>query len=90
VTPRLARWLLTTQDHTGSSEFILRQEDLAKLLGVQRTTIVEAFRVLTEQGAIASRRGRIKLLDRASLKLAACECYAGFIAKSPERRRVEA
>lgn len=77
LTPRLARWLLITQDRTGASEFKLRQEDLAKLLGVQRTTVVEAFQTLTKQGATSSRRGRVKILDRASLKLTACECYAG-------------
>lgn len=78
VTPRLARWLLTTQDRTGLSEFSITQEELAALLGVRRTTMVAACRELADHKGIVNRRGRFKITDRAVLKRETCECYAAI------------
>lgn len=75
VPARLARWLLMTQDRTGRDEFDLKQEDLAGLLGAQRTTINSVIRILSECDAVQSRRGRIRILDRGALGRQACECY---------------
>lgn len=75
VPARLARWLLMTQDRTGREEFDLKQEDLADLLGAQRTTINSVIRTLSDCEAVQSRRGRIRILDRGALGRQACECY---------------
>ncbi len=75
VTARLARWLLMSQDRTGRDEYALKQEDLAGLLGAQRTTINSVIRVLSEGAAVQSRRGRLRILDRDALLRQACECY---------------
>jgi len=76
VLPRLARWLLTLQERTGSSSFNLTQGEFASLLGVQRTTIVEAFKGLRLTGGLARRtRGRVVIRDRDALAAQACACY---------------
>lgn len=75
VTQRLARFLLTTQDRTGLSEFAMTQDEMAKLLGVRRTTMVMSCRELVTAGAIVNKRGRIGVTDRGILKTLACDCY---------------
>ncbi len=74
IEQRAARWLLTAQDRAGNN-IELTQEALAGLLGVQRTTVNAVVRVLQDEGMIATRRGSIKVTDRAGLKRRACECY---------------
>jgi len=74
IEQRAARWLLTAQDRAGSN-IELTQEAFAGLLGVQRTTVNAVVRVLQEEGLITTRRGAIKVIDRAGLKKRACECH---------------
>lgn len=74
IEQRAARWLLTAQDRAGDS-IELTQEALAGLLGVQRTTVNAAVRILQDEGLIGIRRGSIRVLDRAGLKRRSCECY---------------
>lgn len=74
IEQRSARWLLTAQDR-GGDRIELTQEELASLLGVQRTTVNAAVRILQEDGLITTRRGAIQVNDRAGLKRLACECY---------------
>jgi CRP-like cAMP-binding protein len=72
---RLARWLLMTQDRTGSRVLPLTQEYLSVMTGVQRTTISAVANRLRGGGLIRFSRGNIEILDRAGLEAAACECY---------------
>lgn len=74
--PRVARWLLTASDLTPGDRMRFTQEELASLLGVQRSTINEAAGELKARGAIAHGRGAIRILDRPKLEGVACECYA--------------
>jgi CRP-like cAMP-binding protein len=76
---RLARFLLQIQDRTHGTPVVnMTHEMLANVLGVQRTTVTAAAMELQQEGLIAYRRGRIELLDRAGLELAACECYGAI------------
>lgn len=75
IGPRLARWLLMTQDRARSASFHLTQEFLAYMLGVRRVGVTAAAGVLQRQGLIAYRRGEMHVLDRAGLEAAACGCY---------------
>ncbi len=75
VEARLARWLLQTQDRTGSETIPLIQEFLAQVLGVRRTTINLVVRTLHEAGLIRYRRGLIEIIDRNGLKNESCNCY---------------
>ncbi|MHB8513224.1 MAG: Crp/Fnr family transcriptional regulator [Actinomycetota bacterium] len=72
---RCARWLLMTDDRAGKEEFILTQDFLAYMLGVRRASVTTAIGPFRDDGIVAYSRGRLKILDRASLKQAACECY---------------
>jgi CRP-like cAMP-binding protein len=76
VRQRLCRWLLMTQDRLQSDILPLKQEHLAIMLAVQRTTVATAASALQKEGAIRSGRGRITVLDRHALKAGSCECYS--------------
>lgn len=74
IEQRAARWLLTAQDRAGST-IELTQDAFAALLGVQRTTVNAVIGTLQGEGLIATRRGLIRVIDRAGLKQRACECH---------------
>ena len=75
IVPRLARWLLMTQDRAYSDHFHLTHKLLAGILGVRRSGITIAAGVLQHQQLISYHRGDITVLDRPGLEAAACECY---------------
>ena len=75
VKQRCCRWLLQTQDRVGSREFLLKQEFLAIMLGVQRPTVTLVMRSLQDSGLITIKYGRIRVLKRRQLENASCECY---------------
>jgi CRP-like cAMP-binding protein len=75
VRQRCCRWLLQTQERVGSSEFPLKQEFLAIMLGVHRPTVTLVMGALQELGLIATRYGRIRVLKKKQLQDASCECY---------------
>jgi len=74
--PRLCRWLLQTHDCVDGDMIPLTQESLAQMLGVRRTTVTITARLLQSAGMIRYRRGLVRIVDRAALEDAACECYA--------------
>jgi len=72
---RCCRWLLMTHDRMQSDEFLLTQEFLAMMLGVQRTGVTAAAGGLQRAGLIRYRRGNVTILDRRGLMRRSCECY---------------
>jgi CRP-like cAMP-binding protein len=72
---RLCRWLLASQDLSGSNELRSTQEFLSQMLGVNRGSANQAAGSLQRAGLIRYRRGRITILNRAGLEAATCECY---------------
>jgi CRP-like cAMP-binding protein len=76
IGPRLARWLLMTQDRANSDRFRVTHEFLAYMLGVRRVGITTAAVELQRQGLIRYQRGDITILKRRRLQKAACSCYA--------------
>jgi CRP-like cAMP-binding protein len=76
LSQRCCRWLLMTHDRMEGDEFLLTQEFLAMMLGVQRTGVTIAASRLQDAGAIRYRRGVVTILDRRALESGACECYA--------------
>ena len=72
---RCRRWMLMTHDRMASDAFLLTQEFLAMMLGVQRTGVSEAAGGLQRAGLIRYRRGVVTILDQRGLRQRACECY---------------
>jgi hypothetical protein len=59
--------MLMTHDRMQSDEFLLTQEFLAMMLGVQRTGVSVAAGALQRAGLIRYRRGVVTILDRRGL-----------------------
>jgi CRP-like cAMP-binding protein len=76
IEPRCCRWLLMTHDRMQSDEFLLTQEFLAMMLGVQRTGVSTVAAALQRAGLIRYKRGKVTIIDRAGLIRRSCECYA--------------
>lgn len=72
---RCCRWLLMTHDRMQSDEFVLTQEFLAMMLGVQRPGVTLAASGLQRDGLIRYTRGNVTILDHAGLVKRSCECY---------------
>jgi CRP-like cAMP-binding protein len=72
---RCCRWLLMTHDRMQSDEFLLTQEFLAMMLGVQRTGVSAAAGALQRAGFIRYKRGNVTIINRRGLERRACECY---------------
>ena len=75
VDQRMARWLLMVRERIESDELELTQQFLAEMIGARRTTVTEVAGILQRAGLIEYARGRVRVLDRAGLEAAACECF---------------
>jgi len=73
---RCCRWMLMTHDRMQSDDFLLTQEFLAMMLGVQRTGVTAAAGALQRAGLIRYSRGNVTIIDRRGLIRRSCECYA--------------
>jgi CRP-like cAMP-binding protein len=77
VHPRFNRWLLECQDLAGGMPVMpLKQEFLAVMLGVSRTTVTRIALEAQKRGLLKYIRGSVEILDREGLERGACECRA--------------
>jgi CRP-like cAMP-binding protein len=72
---RLARWLLHSRDRFDSDELPLTQTFLCEMLGVRRTTVTLAAKILQKAGLVSYVRGKISITDRKGLEAVSCDCY---------------
>ena len=75
IEARLARCLLRCRALLRNEEIPLTQDAIADMLGVRRTSISLVAGTMQNAGLIGYRRGRIRVLDKAGLEAAACECH---------------
>ena len=75
IGPRLARWLLMTQDRARADNFHVTHEFLAYMLGVRRVGVTMAAGALQRSGLIKYHHGNLSVIDRSGLEAAACGCY---------------
>jgi len=72
---RLCRWLLETRERAGATaDLAITQENLANLLGVQRTSVTFIIAALQAEGAVQTRRGRLLIREPRALEARACSC----------------
>jgi CRP-like cAMP-binding protein len=73
---RCARCLLHAHDRTGGGDAVqMPQARLALMLGVRRQTLSAVTKSFQTRGIVRLEPGCIRVLDRAGLERAACECY---------------
>jgi CRP-like cAMP-binding protein len=75
VEQRCCRWLLSTQDRTGTPELEITHDFLAQMLGVRRASVSDVLRPLQDEGMIRASRGKVTIIDAKRLTSASCECY---------------
>jgi CRP-like cAMP-binding protein len=73
---RMSRWLLMMHDRAEGEALPYTHEFLSHMLGANRKSVTLAAQSLQTAGLISYHRGKIKVLDRAGLEKASCECYA--------------
>jgi CRP-like cAMP-binding protein len=75
IGPRIAKWLLMSQDLAQSSNFLMTHEFISLMLGVRRVGVTTTAADFRRRGLIEYHRGKMQILNRVALKAAACSCY---------------
>jgi CRP-like cAMP-binding protein len=96
VEARMCRWLLEIDDRSRGGRFPMKQELLARMLGVRRTTVTLVAKRLQQAGAFRWRRGYVHVLRRDLIVDRSCGCYerlrlcAERMVREPSRQQAKA
>ena len=77
IEERLARWLLMCSDRLAGEDIAMTHEFLSLMLNVRRAGVTLAIQSLQGAGFVQSRRGLIRIVDRAGLAEFAGDAYTG-------------
>jgi CRP-like cAMP-binding protein len=73
---RLCRWLLQVIDNSDDPDIVITQDNLARMLGVNRARLNEALKSLHALDADArTQRGVLTIIDANLILERACDCY---------------
>jgi CRP-like cAMP-binding protein len=75
IEQQLCRWLLINHDALQTKTFNVTHERISNILGVRRESVSLAAGKLQDSDLIRYSRGRIELIDRNGIEMAACQCY---------------
>jgi hypothetical protein len=64
-----------SHDRIGNTTLPLTQEFLSQMLGTRRASVTVAAGILQKAGMIEYSRGSVRIVSRANLEEAACDCY---------------
>jgi CRP-like cAMP-binding protein len=76
IEERLARRLLMCHDRVDGDDLVATHEFLSLMLGVRRSGVTEALQSLEDRGMISTRRGQVRVVDRAKLEAVAGDSYS--------------
>jgi CRP-like cAMP-binding protein len=94
VEGRVARWLLELHDRSGDNRIPLKQETLAQMLAIRRTTVTLVAGNLEKEGVLTCGRGYMQIVNRDELQRRSCECYGrikGYVERlhtTPQREAI--
>jgi hypothetical protein len=71
----ISRWLLELHDRSGDSKIPLKQDTLAQMLAIRRTTVTMAAGNLEKDGVLICGRGYMQIVSRDALQRRSCQCY---------------
>ena len=72
---RLCSWLAIASDLVQSTDLVCTQQNVAEALGARRATVTIELGALQRQNVVRCERGKIRILDRASLRKRSCDCF---------------
>ena len=74
IDQRAAKWILAASERTGDDVVPFTHEELAGMLGAGRSHTTRVLQEFRSAGLIETRRGSVRVRDRAALKKLACNC----------------
>jgi CRP-like cAMP-binding protein len=72
---RLCSWLAIATDLVQNTDLVCTQQNVAEALGARRATVTVELGTLQRQHVVRCERGKIRILDRASLRKLSCDCF---------------
>jgi CRP-like cAMP-binding protein len=75
VEGRISRWLLELHDRSGDNRIPLKQDTLAQMLAIRRTTVTLVVGNLENDGVLVRGRGYMQIVSRDELQRHSCDCY---------------
>ena len=75
IEQRTAKWIMSAMERTNGEEAVpLTHEQLATMLGVNRSYASRVIQTFKAAGVLETRRGSILVRDREALRIRACRC----------------
>ena len=74
IEQRTAKWIIAAMERTGGDVVVLKQEQLAQMLGVGRSYTSRVINKLREEGILSTRRGALRVCRHDALRARSCLC----------------